>query len=104
MENSVTCYHGNKETITFNTVLPRIGVAVLSQALVVEPVDLRNLPRLVVPSQHRHVLRVPRFEAQEQLKRFYTIVAAIYKVTLQKRVWVVCGRDDEEWYESERKR
>lgn len=32
-------------------VLPHVGVAVLPQALVVEAVDLRDLPRLVVPSQ-----------------------------------------------------
>ncbi len=32
-------------------VLPDVGVAVLPQALVVEAVDLRDLPRLVVPSQ-----------------------------------------------------
>lgn len=32
-------------------VLPDVGVAVLPQALVVEAVDLRDLPRLVVSSQ-----------------------------------------------------
>lgn len=32
-------------------VLPDVGIAVLPQALVIEAVDLRDLPRLVVPSQ-----------------------------------------------------
>mmetsp|Transcript_33949 Transcript_33949/g.102280 ORF Transcript_33949/g.102280 Transcript_33949/m.102280 type:complete len:295 (-) Transcript_33949:520-1404(-) len=40
--------------------LPHRRVAVLPQTLVVEPVDLRDLPRLVVPADHRHARRVPR--------------------------------------------
>jgi len=48
----------------FDAVLPRVHVAVLAYALLVEAVDLSNLTRLVVPSQQGDALRIPRFVTQ----------------------------------------
>ena len=47
-------------------VLPHVGVAVLPQALVVEAVHLRDLTRLVVPSQDGDSLTVPYLGKREQ--------------------------------------
>lgn len=41
------------------TVHPGIGVAVLSEALVVETIHLRNLPRLVIAAQQSYSIKVP---------------------------------------------
>ena len=46
-------------------VAPHIRVAVLFEALVVEAVDLRDLPALVVAANQRHPFRVANFEAKE---------------------------------------
>ena len=45
-------------------VLPRAGVAVFSQALVVEAVHLSDLSTFVIASQQRDVSGVLQFEAQ----------------------------------------
>lgn len=46
-------------------VFPDIRVSVFSQALVVEAVDLRDLPRLVVSSQDRDALWVSNLESNK---------------------------------------
>jgi len=67
------------------TVLPRVGVSVLALALVVEAIDLRDLPRLVVAAQQRDPVRVPCLEKQQQRHRLHTIVPAVDKVALTAR-------------------
>lgn len=49
-------------------VLPDVGVAVLPQTLVVEAVDLRDLPRLVVPSQDGDSLRETDLKESSRLQ------------------------------------
>jgi hypothetical protein len=46
--------------------LPHVGVPVFPQALIVEPIDLRNLPRLVVPPQDGDSISISQLERDEQ--------------------------------------
>lgn len=65
-----------------HAVLPRVHVAVLAYALLVEPIDLGDLPRLVVTSQQGDAFRIPGLVAQQELECLYTVVASIHKVPL----------------------
>jgi hypothetical protein len=58
-------------------VLPDIGVAVLAEALVVEAVDLSNLPGLVVTSENRDALRVANLESYEEGNGLDRVVASV---------------------------
>jgi len=49
---------------------PYVGVAVFAQTLVVEAVDLRNLPRLVVTSQDGDAVAIAQLESHEESDRF----------------------------------
>jgi len=62
------------------TVLPRVGIAVLAHALVVEAVHLCDLPRLVVTAQQRHLLWVLGLEDEQLRERLEAVVAAVDKV------------------------
>ena len=58
-------------------VAPDVGVPVLAQALVVEAVDLGDLPRLVVAAQDGDPLAVPDLERDEQRDRLDRIVPSV---------------------------
>ena len=49
--------------------LPNIRGTVLSKALIVEPVDLRDLSALVVPAQDRHPRGVADLQAHDERRR-----------------------------------
>ena len=42
---------------------PYIGISILSQTLIVEAIDLRDLPAFVIPSDQSHSLGVPNFQS-----------------------------------------
>mmetsp|Transcript_35740 Transcript_35740/g.87966 ORF Transcript_35740/g.87966 Transcript_35740/m.87966 type:complete len:225 (-) Transcript_35740:339-1013(-) len=69
-------------------VLPHVGVAVLAQALVVEPVHLGDLAALVVAAQQSDALRPPRLEQQQQGEGLQRVVPAVHKVTHEDVVGV----------------
>lgn len=62
-------------------VLPDIGVAVFSEALVVEAVDLGNLPRLVISPENGDSLRVSDFEGYKQSDGLDRVVASVNVIT-----------------------
>ena len=70
-------------------VSPDIHGVVLPEALVIEAVDLGDLPALVVAPDQRDAVRVPDLEGQEQQKGLNTVKAAVDKVTHEE---VVGGR------------
>lgn len=61
-------------------VLPDIGRPVLPQTLVVEPVHLRDLPRLVVPSKDGDPARVPDLQGNQHCHRLHRVEASVYIV------------------------
>ena len=64
----------------FATVPPDIGGAVLALAFVVEPINLRNLSRLMVASDESDTIRVPYFVCEEQEEGLDGVVAAVDEV------------------------
>ena len=62
------------------TVAPDIRAAVLAQTLVVEAVDGRDLPRLVVAADQRYAVGVADFEAEEEEEGFERVEAAVNEV------------------------
>ena len=73
----------NAEDLTFNdgtdakivenlsAVLPRVGISVLSNRLVIEAVDSSNLSSLMVSSEQSDVSWVLEFEAKQKLECFH---------------------------------
>ena len=68
--------------------LPDVGVAVLAQALVVEAVDLRDLPALVVPSDERDPVRVAHLQREQQQEGLDGVEAAVDEVAHEEVVGV----------------
>merc|ERR1712032_1163466 len=64
-----------------SAILPRIRIAILSLALVIEPIDLCDLPALVIAPEQSDSVGPTSFEQQEQRHGLYTVVAAIHKVS-----------------------
>lgn len=67
--------------------LPDIGIAVLSEAFIVETVHLCDLPALVVATQNGDSVLEAHFESYKQSDSLYTVVAAIDVITHEE---VVC--------------
>ena len=65
--------------------LPNSRVSVLPHALVVKPVHLRDLSRLVIPTNDRHPIRIPHLERDDQRHRLHRVVPAI-DVIPQKQI------------------
>ena len=59
---------------------PHIRRAVLALALVVEAVDLRNLPRFMVAADERNAVRIPDLEREEEQEGFDAIEAAVDEI------------------------
>ena len=61
--------------------LPNIGIAVLSEAFIVETINLRNLARLVISTQDRNTGWVSYLEGNEESNGFYGVVTSINIIT-----------------------
>lgn len=70
-------------------VLPHVGAAIVLEALVVEAVDLRDLPALVVAAEDVNAPRVAHLEGHNQRHRLDRVEAAV-DIVAQKHV--VCMR------------
>ena len=68
--------------------LPNVGVSILSQTFVVEPVDLGDLPRLVVPTEDGHSIPVTQFEGDEQGDRLDRVVTPVDIVTHEEVIGI----------------
>lgn len=75
--------HGtNAEVVEdFGAVLPRVGVSILSNGLIVEPVHGGDLSGLVVSSEESDVGWVLELQAEQKLERFDGVEASIDEVT-----------------------
>jgi hypothetical protein len=67
---------------------PHVGIPVLPQALVIEPIHLRDLPRLVVAPQNRHAVSIPQLERDKQRHRLDRVVPAVDVVPHEQVVGV----------------
>ena len=65
---------------------PDVDAAVLSQALVVKPVDLRDLTRLVIATDQRDPIGVPYLEREEEEEGLDRVEAAVDKVAHEEVV------------------
>jgi len=66
---------------------PDVCVAVLPQAFVIESINLRNLPALVVASENGHSVLVSDLHRYQQSDGLYAIVSTIYIVAHEE---IVC--------------
>jgi hypothetical protein len=60
---------------------PDVRRAVLPEALVVEAVNLRDLPALVVPPDERDTVRISDLQGEQEEESFYRVESAVDKVT-----------------------
>ena len=76
-------YDGAQREIieNFTTPAPHVAAAVLALAFVVKPVDLRDLPRLVVSTDESYSIRISHFERQEEEERFNAVETSIHEVS-----------------------
>ena len=68
--------------------VPHVRVAVLAEALVVEAVHLRDLPRLMVAAEDRDALPVPDFQRHEERHSLEAVVPSIDVVSHKEVVRV----------------
>ena len=62
-------------------VLPNVGSGVLSQAFIIETVNLCDLPAFVIATQNGNSARISNFEGEEQGNGLDTVVASINIIT-----------------------
>eukprot|EP00350_Pseudokeronopsis_sp_OXSARD2_P008343 CAMPEP_0170555928 /NCGR_PEP_ID=MMETSP0211-20121228/14716_1 /TAXON_ID=311385 /ORGANISM="Pseudokeronopsis sp., Strain OXSARD2" /LENGTH=99 /DNA_ID=CAMNT_0010865963 /DNA_START=523 /DNA_END=822 /DNA_ORIENTATION=- len=62
-------------------VLPGVRIPILSDSLIIEPVDSSDLPGLMVPSQQCDIGWVLEFEAEEELEGLDGVVASVHEVS-----------------------
>lgn len=69
--------------------LPNIGVAILSKALVVEPIHLSNLATFVVSPENCDTISVPYFQCYKKRHRLERIITSIHIITHKQvvRLW-----------------
>mmetsp|Transcript_7641 Transcript_7641/g.22879 ORF Transcript_7641/g.22879 Transcript_7641/m.22879 type:complete len:248 (-) Transcript_7641:431-1174(-) len=63
-----------------NAVPPHVQRSVLAEALVIKSVDLRDLPRLVVPPYQEDPVRVPDLESQKEKKGLHGVKSSVHEV------------------------
>ena len=66
-----------KEVEEVSEVFPHVSVAVFSQALIVEPVHLRNLTGFMIPSEDGDALGVTDLKANKECDGFHRVVATV---------------------------
>jgi hypothetical protein len=63
-----------------NTVLPRVGISVLTHIFIVKTVDGGNLPSFVISAKEGDVARVTELEHHQELEGFDGVVATVDKI------------------------
>ena len=63
------------------TPAPYVATAVLALTFVIKPVNLGDLPRLVVSTDERYSVRVSHFERQKKKESFNAVESSIHEVS-----------------------
>lgn len=80
-ENLVVNDSGKRNVVeNLSAVLPDTNRAVLSQALVIEPVYLGDLSRLVIAANERDAVGIADFECEQEQERLDRVEAAVDEV------------------------
>lgn len=58
-------------------VLPNVCISVFSQTLVIEAVNLRDLPRLMVSAENCDALRIANFQSNEKCDGFDRVISTV---------------------------
>jgi hypothetical protein len=71
-------------------VLPYVGIAVFSKALIIKPIDLCDLAGLVVATEDGDALRISNFQSHKESDGFNGIVTSINIIAHEQiiRVWI----------------
>ena len=77
-----TIHDGTQRQIIkyLTTPAPYVAAPILALTFVVKPVNLGDLPRLVVSTDERYAIRVSHFERQKKKEGFDAVEPSIYKV------------------------
>jgi hypothetical protein len=70
-----------KEVKEVGKVLPNVGIAILSETLIVKSIDLGDLARFVVSTENCDALGVSDLEGNKQSNGLYRVVATVDVVT-----------------------
>ena len=88
-ENLVLDHRSKRQQIEqIGIVLPDVGIAVFTEALIIETVDLCNLARLVISTEDSDAVLEANLERHEQSHRLDRIVAAVHIVAHEEIVRV----------------
>ena len=79
-----------------DTLLPDVGSAVLSHALVVKTVHLGDLPALVVSTKKRNAVRVDDLQRKQEQKGFNAVVASVDIIAHEEVVRIGTVASDKE--------
>jgi hypothetical protein len=76
---------------------PDVGVSIFAKAFIVEPINLRDLPGLVVSAKDCYAVSVAQFESNKQRHCFDRVIAAIDVVAHEEivGVWRVSSNAEE---------
>ncbi len=62
-------------------IFPYISVSVLSQALIIETIDLSNLTRFVISTENCNSILVANLEAHKESHSLYRVIPTIYIIS-----------------------
>ena len=92
-------YNGSQwqEVHDLCAVSPDVHGAILAQALIIEAVHLRDLPRLVIAANQRDISRVPHLKCEEKQEGLHTVKASINEIAHKKVVgaWAVISDSEQ---------
>ena len=97
-------YRCDREQVKhLRTMLPCIRIAILLLTLVVETIDLGNLPGFVVAAKEGDLVRVTRLQCQQIRERLQTVVSSVNEISLHIFVQKIRGGVREGGKRSERR-
>ena len=80
-ENSVIYYRCKRQKVeNFCAVTPHVDRSIFSEALIVETINLRNLPALMISPNQCDLISIPYFQSKQQQKCLDRMEPTVYKI------------------------